>query len=159
MQDARYIHTYIIIADTLESFPRVLFTRHRDGVLKFVCTDYCRAATWQTLSRKCHSTDFQLARKAVKFHCEMTARYQRLRLWTAALIFLMNIVAKVFRDKISTNSYSPWWTQRWGTHAVYSHRIKSRRVFRKNYAVAGIILRYSTEYSSLNLNGRGNQRL
>jgi len=34
-----YIHTYIKIADTLESFSHVLFTRHRDGVLKFVCTD------------------------------------------------------------------------------------------------------------------------
>jgi hypothetical protein len=49
-----------------------------------------------------------LAPKAVKFQCEMTARYQRLRLWTAALIFLMNIVAKVFRDKISTDTYCPW---------------------------------------------------
>jgi len=49
-----------------------------------------------------------LARKTVKFQCEMAARYQRLRLWTAALIFLMNIVAKVFRDKISADSYSPW---------------------------------------------------
>lgn len=89
----------------------------------------------------------------------MAARYQRLRLWTAALVLLMNIVAKVFRDKISTDSFSPWWTQRWGTRAVYSHGIKSRRVFRKNYALAGITLRYSTEYSSLNLNGRENQWL
>jgi hypothetical protein len=71
----------------------------------------------------------------------------------------MNIVAKVFRDKISTDTYCPWWTQRWGTRAVYSHRIKSHRVFRKDYALAGIILRYSTEYSSLNLNGRENQLL
>jgi hypothetical protein len=82
-----------------------------------------------------------------------------LRLWTAALILLMNIMAKVFSDNISTDSYWPWWTQRWGTSAVYSHRIKSLSVFRKNYALAGIILRYSTEYSSLNLNGRENQWL
>jgi hypothetical protein len=46
-----------------------------------------------------------LARKIVKFQCEMTARYQRLRLWTAALILLMNIMAKVFSDNISTDSY------------------------------------------------------
>jgi hypothetical protein len=58
--------------------------------------------------------NFQLARcliwrvKTVKFQCKMAARYQRLRLWTAALVLLMNIVAKVFRDKISTDSFSPW---------------------------------------------------
>ena len=40
---------------------------------------------------------------------------------------------------------------------MYSHGINSRHVFRKNYALAGIILRYATEYSSLNLNGRENQ--
>ena len=40
---------------------------------------------------------------------------------------------------------------------MYSRPIKSRRVFRKNCALAGIILRDSTEYSSLNLNGRESQ--
>jgi hypothetical protein len=45
-----------------------------------------------------------LARKAFKFQREMTTRYQRLCLCTAALIFLMDIVAKVFHEKISTDS-------------------------------------------------------
>jgi lipocalin len=45
-----------------------------------------------------------LARKAFKFQREMTTRYQRLRLCNAALIFVMNIVAKVFHDNISTDS-------------------------------------------------------
>ena len=53
-------------------------------------------------------TWLNLARNAVKFQCEMAARYQCLRLWTAALISLMNIVAKVFHDKISADSYSMW---------------------------------------------------
>jgi hypothetical protein len=100
---------YIKIADTFASFPHILFTRHRRVPEICVYTLPCSLTNIEptvSLDKFSASTRINLALKAVKFQCEMAARYQRWRLWTAALIFVMSIVAKVFRDKISTDSFS-----------------------------------------------------
>lgn len=94
----------------VEFFPSFIYEAQRRGPEIFVY-GLCLCNLTNTnmpLDKFSAGAWLNLARKTVKFQREMAARHQRLRLWTAALIFLMNIVAKVFRGKISTDSYSPW---------------------------------------------------